>query len=119
MPLVLLGYPAQSRVVGSGEDMIEYIGMLFDWDTEKEIANVKKHGIDFAEAMTAFGDAHLQIYADEEHSDDEDRFILIGCSKKTRLLMVCHCYRNGDNITRIISARKATPHERKVYENGG
>ena len=99
--------------------MNEYMGMLFDWDTYKEEANKKKHGIDFDEAMTAFADAHHQIYDDEEHSDYEERFILLGYSEKTRLLMVCHCYRNGDNITRIIPARKATPHERKVYENGG
>ena len=99
--------------------MTEYMGMRFDWDLDKAKSNEKKHGITFEEARTAFGDEHSQIYDDEEHSDYEERFILIGYSEKTRLLMVCHCYRNGDNITRIISARKATSQERKKYEDGG
>jgi len=97
--------------------MKEYEGILFDWDETKEIANKKKHGISFNEAMTAFVDVHAQIYDDEEHSDDEERFILIGNSEKTRLLMVCHCYRDSDTITRIISARIATKHERQKYED--
>ena len=65
--------------------------------------------------MTAFGDIHQHVYFDEEHSNDEDRFILIGYSEKRKLLIVCHCYRNGDNITRIISARKATNQESNLY----
>ena len=92
--------------------------MLFDWDDAKEISNKRKHGISFEEAMTAFADEHAQIYDDEEHSNDEDRFILIGQSEKSRLLMVCHCYRESETITRIISARKVTPHERIKYEQG-
>ena len=99
--------------------MIEFMGIRFDWDDAKEEANKKKHSVSFEEAMTAFGDEYSQIYDDEEHSDSEDRFVLIGYSEKPRLLMVCHCYRDGDTITRIISARKATPHERRRYENGG
>jgi len=101
--------------------LAEYIydGMLFNWDEAKAEINEKKHGISFNEAMTAFADNHAQIYDDEEHSDDEERFILIGYSKMSRLLMVCHCYRDGDSITRIISARKAERPERLKYENGG
>ena len=99
--------------------MIEYNGIFFDWDDTKEETNRKKHGVTFEEAMTAFVDEHAQIYDDEEHSNDEDRFILIGYSEKPRLLMVCHCYRDSDTITRIISAREATQHERQKYENGG
>jgi len=99
--------------------MIEYSGILFDWDETKEAVNKIKHGVSFDEAMTAFADEHAQIYDDEEHSNDEERFVLIGFSEKTRLLMICHCYRDNDTITRIISARKATRHERQKYENGG
>jgi len=99
--------------------MVEYRGILFDWDVAKEEINKKKHGVSFDEAMTAFIDEYSQIYDDEEHSDDEDRFILIGHSEKERLLMVCHCYRDSDIITRIISARKATRQERQKYESGG
>jgi len=99
--------------------MVDYNGILFDWDDAKEESNKKKHGVSFEEAMTAFVDEYAQIYDDEEHSDNEERFILIGYSEKTRLLMVCHCYRDSDAITRIISARKATRQERQKYENGG
>ena len=99
--------------------MIEYLDMLFDWDTDKAKANEIKHGVTFEEAMTAFSDERAQIYDDEEHSEYEERFILLGYSKKTNLLMVCHCYRQDDTLTRIISARKATSHERKKYEYGG
>jgi len=104
--------------IGDGGYVTEYEGILFDWDEAKENANEKKHGVSFDEAMTAFVDEHAQIYDDDEHSNDEDRFILIGHSIKTRLLMVCHCYRDSDTITRIISARIATEHERQKYENG-
>ena len=97
--------------------MNEYMDMRFVWDLDKAKINKQKHGVTFEEARTAFGDIHSQIYDDEEHSDSEERFILIGYSEQTRLLMVCHCYRNGDNITRIISARKANPQERRKYEN--
>ncbi|MCL2500257.1 MAG: BrnT family toxin [Defluviitaleaceae bacterium] len=96
--------------------MIKYEGIFFDWDDTKEAINKKKHGISFDEAMTAFTDKYAQIYDDEEHSSEEERFILIGYSEIKRLLMVCHCYRDDDKITRIISARKATRHERNKYE---
>ena len=99
--------------------LIEYMDMLFDWDMDKARANEKKHGITFEEAMTAFGDEHAQVYDDEEHSEHEERFILLGYSELSKLLMVCHCYREDDVLTRIISARKATSHERKKYEYGG
>lgn len=98
--------------------MVEYDGIFFDWDDAKEDVNKRKHGITFEEAMTAFVDEHAQIYDDEEHSCNEERFILIGYSEKPRLLTVCHCYRDSDTITRIISARKASQQERQKYENG-
>ena len=98
---------------------MDYKGMQFVWDLEKAEINRKKHGVTFEEARTAFFDALSQIYDDEEHSDNEERFILIGESENTRLLVVCHCYRESDTVTRIISARKAESVERRKYETGG
>ena len=92
-------------------------GLVFRWNEAKAELNMQKHGISFEEAATAFRDIGAQIYNDEEHSEDEYRFILLGYSVITRLLIVCHCYR-GDNESevRIISARIATQQEKKRYE---
>ena len=90
--------------------------MKFDWDPTKNKKNIKKHGVDFEEAKTVFQDEMaLELY-DEENSGDEDRYIIIGLSSKSRELTVCHCYRNGDDITRIFSARRATKTEAILYE---
>lgn len=89
--------------------------LTFEWDERKNASNEKKHGISFLEAKTAFYDESGRLIADPEHSDQEDRFVLLGMSAKLRVLVVCHCYRNGDTI-RIISARKADKAERKHYE---
>jgi len=90
----------------------------FDWDSEKNKSNNRKHGIDFREAKTVFQDIRaIEIY-DEEHSINEDRYIIIGMSRKDREVMVCHCYRNGGNVIRIFSARKATVSEKELYERG-
>ena len=97
----------------------EYIlyDMIFNWNEKKAENNVIKHGVTFEEAATVFGDPNAQIYDDEEHSDNEERFVLLGYSKISRLLIVCHCYRGSDgSIIRIISARKATSHECRKYE---
>ncbi|MFQ6115724.1 MAG: BrnT family toxin [bacterium] len=88
--------------------------LLFEWDPSKAKKNTKIHGVSFDEASTSFEDTlSLTIY-DPLHSDEEDRFVLIGNSYKNRLLVVVHTER-GDKI-RIISARKATKNERKQYE---
>ncbi len=88
--------------------------LLFQWDPDKAKKNIKLHGVSFDESCTAFKDTlSLTIY-DPLHSEDEDRFILIGNSNKNRLLVVIHIER-GDTI-RIISARKANKNERKYYE---
>jgi uncharacterized protein len=87
----------------------------FEWDPQKEASNVKKHGVSFDEAKTVFTDQFARLIADPDHSDDEDRFILMGTSIHSRLLIVCHCIRTNDSI-RIISARKADRGERKIYE---
>lgn len=91
--------------------------LQFEWDENKNTINKAKHGIAFEEAETAFYDDEALIIADPEHSQNEERFILLGFSSMTRLLIVCHCVRDEDTI-RIISARKATSHETKQY-NGG
>lgn len=92
--------------------------MKFEWDLEKNKRNIRKHGVDFDEAKTVFQDEMAFELYDEEHSRDEERFIIIGMSSKSRELMVCHCYRNGGDITRIFSARRATKSEIKLYERG-
>jgi uncharacterized DUF497 family protein len=94
--------------------------MIFKWNEYKAETNKKKHGVTFEEAATAFGDVNAKVYDDDEHSEDEEHFILMGYSAISRLLMVCHCYRgNDDSVIRIISARKATRQERQKYEERG
>ncbi|MBI5074451.1 MAG: BrnT family toxin [Nitrospirae bacterium] len=87
----------------------------FDWNNEKNIANHRKHGISFEEAQTVFVDENALMIHDPDHSGDEDRFILLGLSASIRLMVVCHCYRESDDVIRIISARKATRTEQKRY----
>jgi uncharacterized protein len=89
--------------------------LRFEWDPAKAAANVKKHGIGFDEAKSVFADERAKLIADPEHSDDEDRFVLLGLSTKLKLLVVCHCYRSKSNTIRIISARKATAIESRQY----
>lgn len=89
--------------------------LSFEWDTEKAIANKQKHGVSFEEASTVFGDSFSLTIHDPLHSENEDRFVVIGISYKNRLLVVVHTERN-DHI-RIISARKATKNERLKYED--
>lgn len=88
----------------------------FEWDEEKNKKNQYKHGVSFEEAKTAFEDEAALIIDDPAHSVEEDRFVLLGLSKMTNLLVVCHCYRKDDSIIRLISARKATLNEEKFYK---
>lgn len=90
--------------------------LLFDWDDTKAVANIKKHGVSFEEAKSVFSDERARLIADPDHSEDEDRFVLLGYSSTLRLLVVCHCYRSDNSIIRIISARKASRHEVASYE---
>lgn len=83
-------------------------------DPRKAAANLKKHGVSFDEAKTVFYDENARLIADPDHSDNEERFILLGMSFRLRLLIVCHVYRSGSEI-RIISARKATKTESNFY----
>ena len=90
--------------------------LLFDWDERKATANRRKHGVAFEEARTVFLDEDAMLIPDPEHSEDEDRFVLLGLSVRFRTLIVCHCYRRDDEVIRIISARRANRAERRQYE---
>lgn len=89
--------------------------MTFEWDENKNQINKRKHGVAFEEAQTVFYDEQALLEYDECHSDDEDRFRILGCSDKGNILLVVHCIRN-ESIIRIISSRKATANEKAGYE---
>jgi uncharacterized DUF497 family protein len=89
--------------------------LRFEWDEQKSAANAKKHGVSFEEARTVFVDERARLIGDPDHSDDEDRFVLLGLSSTLRLLLVCHCYRSEGNVIRLISARKASAGESRFY----
>ena len=88
----------------------------FDWSPVKARANLKKHGVSFEEAQSVFYDEYARQFFDEDHSGEEERFILLGMSNRLRLLVVCHCEQSSGNVIRIISARKASSKERTFYE---
>ena len=90
--------------------------LTFEWDEEKNKSNIQKHGISFSEATSVFADDHGLLIADPDHSEDEDRFLLLGLSAKLRLLLVCHCFKVSDGIIRIISCRKAGRKEIAKYQ---
>ncbi|NOT43367.1 MAG: BrnT family toxin [Acidobacteria bacterium] len=92
--------------------------LRFTWDPAKARANVTKHGVSFAEAQTVFLDDRARVIDDPEHSCDEARFVLLGVSIRLRVLVVVHAYREAAGIIRIISARRATPRERRQYVQG-
>lgn len=89
----------------------------FEWDKRKASENKRKHGVTFEEAKSAFLDENARVIPDPEHSVDEDRFVLLGLSLQLRMLVVVHCYREGENTIRIISARKADRSERRQYSD--
>lgn len=89
--------------------------LVFEWDEKKEKANIKKHGATFEQARTTFYDEHAIVFHDPDHSEDEDRFILLGTSYKFNTLVVCDCFREEETVVRIISARKADKDESKEY----
>ena len=89
--------------------------LRFEWDDRKSASNRRKHGVSFQEARTAFLDDNARLIPDPEHSDEEERFVLLGLSISLRVLVVCHCYRHNDEVTSIISARKADEDEIKQY----
>ena len=90
----------------------------FEWDDKKAGLNIRKHGVSFEEARTVFFDEHALQFFDNEHPDNENRFIMLGMSIRLRLLVVCHCERCDGETIRIISARKATKTESVFYTGG-
>ena len=90
------------------------IGMNVTWDEEKNRSNQKKHGVSFEEAETVFYDDDSVLFDDPDHSVGEERFLIIGVTDMEKLCIVSHCYRDED-VIRIISARKATKHEKQIY----
>ncbi|MCH7816296.1 MAG: BrnT family toxin [Proteobacteria bacterium] len=88
--------------------------LVFEWDKKKEKANIKKHGVSFEAARTAFYDEYAIQFFDPDHSE-EDRFILLGVSHKLNTLVICHCFREKEMVIRIISARKADKDEVDAY----
>lgn len=89
--------------------------LRFEWDENKNISNQKKHRISFEEAQTVFYDDNALLIDDPDHSEEKERFILLGFSKRANMLVVCHCYWRSDSVIRIISARKATKNEERAY----
>jgi len=89
--------------------------LRFEWDPAKAAANRRKHGVSFEEGKTVFWDDHALLLDDPDHSTAEDRFLLLGLSSTPRVLVVVHCYRQDDDVIRLVSARRATPTERDRY----
>jgi uncharacterized DUF497 family protein len=92
--------------------------LRFEWDELKNTRNRSKHGVWFEEAQSVFDDPRARVFHDPAHSDVEDRYLIIGMSYATRLLVIVHCYRRADTTIRLISARKATKKEMSYYEEG-
>ena len=90
-------------------------GLRFTWDVSKDRSNRRKHGVSFDEARSVFYDENAREYADPDHSETEERFILLGMSARLRVLVVCHCLRESESVIRIISARKADGTEQEEY----
>ena len=103
----------------AGETKCMYIvvmeGLTFDWDPDKAQHNKSKHGVSFEEAETVFFDENARLIYDPDHSESEDRFLLLGLSASMRLVVVSHTYRAEETVIRIISARKATKPEQRQY----
>ncbi|MCB0117108.1 MAG: BrnT family toxin [Caldilineaceae bacterium] len=88
---------------------------MIEWDPQKAQQNLAKHGVSFEEAQSVFDDPLYIIYFDPDHSDDEERYLLVGQSTGGRLLIVS--FTENEQGNRIISARRATANERKAYES--
>lgn len=90
--------------------------LKFEWDQSKASSNISKHGITFEEAKTVFDDDYGRLIHDPDHSEQEERFILLGMSYTLKILAVVHCYRDNDGVIRIISARRSTKNEERQYK---
>ena len=89
--------------------------LRFEWDPSKAAANLRKHRVSFEDAQSVFSDERARLIDDPDHSEAEERFVLLGLSSTLRLLVVAHCYRSAGNVIRVISARKATADEEHDY----
>jgi uncharacterized DUF497 family protein len=89
--------------------------LRFEWDAARALANLAKHGVSFDEAASVFYDDDAVEFYDDKRGDGEDRFLLLGLSRNLRLLLICHCLRDGGSVIRIMSARNATRHESRYY----
>ena len=87
----------------------------FEWDENKNRANQRKHKVSFDEAKTVFYDENARLIPDPDHSENEERFIIMGVSSNLRMLVVVHCYKENNEVIRIISARKVTRNEQKYH----
>jgi uncharacterized DUF497 family protein/predicted RNase H-like HicB family nuclease len=87
----------------------------FEWDPKKAQLNLRKHRVSFEDAQSVFSDERALLIDDPDHSEEEDRFVLLGLSQSLRLLVVVHCYRAEGQVIRIISARKADAEEQSIY----
>ena len=92
--------------------------ITFSWSERKNKANQKKHGVSFEEAQTVFFDENAVEFFDPDHSETEDRFLMLGLSVRLRILVICYCYRKSNSEISIISARKATKKEQQFYIRG-
>lgn len=92
--------------------------LYFEWDEKKNEKNKIKHGLSFEQAKEVFYDDAAILFDDPDHSIGEERFIIIGRIKSQKICLVSHCYRNDNNVIRIISARKATKKETERYMKG-
>lgn len=109
------GFRLQDRPAGLRAYNVRMKRFRFAWSERKNRDNVQKHGVSFEEARTAFLDENAKVYFDPDHSEGEDRFLLLGMSSLLRVLVVCHCCREGGDLIRIISARKANRREQRDY----
>jgi uncharacterized DUF497 family protein len=92
------------------------LDLRFESDEAKNRANGRKYGVSFEEAQTVFYDDYAILLEDDDPEEPEERFVLLGMSAGMRTLVVCHCFREDDEIIRIISARRADRYERRDYE---
>lgn len=92
--------------------------LKFEWDENKNDVNKKKHGLSFETAQEVFYDEAAVLFDDPDHSIGEERFLIIGMLKSSKICIVSHCYRDSDSVIRLISAREATKNERKIYQEG-
>ena len=90
--------------------------LRFEWDPRKNASNIRKHGVSSEEPASVSTDECALLIDDPDHSADEDRFVLVGLSALSRTLVVCHCYRHGADVIRLISCRRANWKEREIHE---